>query len=78
MSAILSVRELASYLRELLDYDEVLADVWVEGEVSNLSRSTAGHVYFTLKEADARISCVLFRGAASRLAHLPADGEAVP
>lgn len=77
MSAILSVRELAAYLRELLDYDEVLADVWVEGEVSNLSRSTAGHVYFTLKEADAQISCVLFRGAASRLTHLPADGEAV-
>jgi exodeoxyribonuclease VII large subunit len=77
MPVILSVRELATYIHQLLEYDEVLADVWVEGEVSNLARSSAGHVYFTLKEDQAQISCALFRNAAVRLERLPADGEAV-
>jgi exodeoxyribonuclease VII large subunit len=77
MPVILSVRELATYIHQLLEYDEVLADVWVQGEVSNLARSSAGHVYFTLKEADAQISCALFRHAAARLERLPADGEAI-
>ena len=77
MPLILSVHELAVYIHQLLEYDEVLADIWVEGEVSNLSRSSSGHVYFTLKDAEAQISCVLFRGAAGRLERLPANGEAV-
>ena len=74
---ILSVRELAVYIHQLLEYDEVLADVWVEGEISNLARSSAGHVYFTLKEDQAQVSCALFRNAAVRLERLPANGEAV-
>jgi exodeoxyribonuclease VII large subunit len=74
---ILSVRELATYIHQLLEYDEVLADVWVEGEVSNLTRSSAGHVYFTLKEDQAQISCALFRNAAMRQERLPVSGEAV-
>lgn len=77
MPTILSVRELATYIHQLLEYDEVLADVWVEGEISNLSRSGAGHVYFTLKEDQAQISCAMFRSAAARLERLPDEGEAV-
>lgn len=77
MPTILSVRELAVYIHQLLEYDEVLADVWVEGEVSNLARSSAGHVYFTLKEDQAQISCALFRNAAMRQERLPGNGEAV-
>ena len=77
MPIILSVRELAVYIHQLLEYDEVLADVWVEGEISNLARSSAGHVYFTLKEDQAQVSCALFRNAAVRLERLPANGEAV-
>lgn len=77
MPVILTVRELAAYIRQLLEYDELLADVWVRGEVSNLSRSSAGHVYFTLKEAGAQVSCALFRGPAGRLERLPVDGEAI-
>jgi len=74
---ILSVRELAVYIHQLLEYDEVLADIWVEGEVSNLARSRAGHVYFTLKEEQAQVSCALFRRSAMRQERLPTDGEAV-
>jgi exodeoxyribonuclease VII large subunit len=77
MPIILSVRELAVYIHQLLEYDEVLADIWVEGEVSNLARSRAGHVYFTLKEEQAQVSCALFRHAAVRQERLPTDGEAV-
>jgi exodeoxyribonuclease VII large subunit len=48
-------------LRELLETDLHLADLWVEGEISNLSRSTAGHTYFTLKDEFAQMRCVMFR-----------------
>jgi exodeoxyribonuclease VII large subunit len=61
MREVYSVSQLATYLRELLETDLHLADVWLEGEVSNLSRSTAGHTYFTLKDEFAQIRCVMFR-----------------
>ncbi len=77
MPKIFSVRELTRYIRQVLEEDDTLVEVWVEGEVSNLSHSTAGHLYFTLKEEGAQITCVLFRGAAGRLTRLPRDGEAV-
>ena len=54
---------LTSYLKELIDSDLRLSDIWVEGEVSNLTRSSAGHRYFTLKDANAQIRCVMFRRA---------------
>src|SRR3990172_8305818 len=59
---IYTIRQAASYLRQILEADEVLADLWVEGEVSNLSRPSSGHVYFTLKDDSAQLRCVLFRG----------------
>jgi len=61
MREVYSVSQLATYLRELLETDLHLADLWVEGEVSNLSRSTAGHTYFTLKDEFAQMRCVMFR-----------------
>ena len=61
MREVYSVSQLATYLRELLETDLHLADLWLEGEVSNLSRSTAGHTYFTLKDESAQMRCVMFR-----------------
>jgi len=61
MIDVYSVSQLATYLRELLETDLHLADLWVEGEISNLSRSTAGHTYFTLKDGFAQMRCVMFR-----------------
>jgi exodeoxyribonuclease VII large subunit len=60
---IYSVSSITTYLRELLETDPHLTDIWVSGEVSNLTRSTAGHLYFTLKDADSQLRCVFFRGA---------------
>ena len=74
---ILSVSQLTTYLRGLLESDEILQDVWVEGEMSNFSRPSSGHLYFTLKDQDAAVRCVMWRNAAMRLASLPREGLAV-
>ena len=61
MREVYSVAQIATYVRELLEADVHLADLWVEGEVSNLTRSAAGHTYFTLKDELSQIRCVMFR-----------------
>jgi exodeoxyribonuclease VII large subunit len=72
-----TVAHLTRYLRQLLESDEILQDVWVAGEVSNFSRPSSGHFYFTLKDAAASLRCVMWRNAATRLAILPRDGDAI-
>ena len=74
---ILSVSQLTSYLREVLEKDEVLQDLWVEGEISNFARPSSGHLYFTLKDSNAAIRCVMWRSAAARLNFSPGEGMAV-
>jgi exodeoxyribonuclease VII large subunit len=58
---VYSVSEVATYLKELLETNPHLADLWISGEVSNLNRSPAGHVYFTIKDETAQLRCVFFR-----------------
>jgi exodeoxyribonuclease VII large subunit len=72
---ILTVSQLTSLVREVLE--ENFEYVWVEGEVSNLSQPSSGHVYFTLKDAGAQLRCVMFRGAARVLRFKPKDGMGV-
>ena len=72
-----TVTDLTRYLRDLFESDEYLQDVWVEGEVSNLSRPTSGHIYFTIKDASASLRCVMWRTAAARQKVLPREGDAV-
>jgi len=76
---VYTVTNITTYLRELLETDPHLADIWVSGEVSNLTRSTAGHLYFTLKDADSQLRCVFFRGATlqSDLASMVESGAQV-
>ena len=74
---LLTVAELTSYIHELLVADPVLADVWVQGEVSNWSRSAAGHYYWTLKEGDSQLRAVCFRQQAERQPELPSNGHAI-
>jgi exodeoxyribonuclease VII large subunit len=47
-----TVSKLTFYIRRLLEENETLQDVWVQGEISNLSRPASGHVYFTLKDSN--------------------------
>jgi exodeoxyribonuclease VII large subunit len=74
---ILSVTELTGYLRDVLDIDPVLSDVWLEGEVSNWSQASSGHCYWTLKDGDAQIRSVCFRQSAMRQPSLPTNGDRV-
>lgn len=62
-----TVTEVTQYLRTLLESDPLLQDVWIAGEVSNLSRPASGHIYFTLKDGGAAIKCVIWRSAAFRI-----------
>ncbi len=61
--AIYSVGQINKYLKSLLLSDSIVSDLWVRGEVSNLTKSGAGHFYFTLKDSDSQIRCVMFRPA---------------
>lgn len=74
---ILTVAELSTYLRELLESDEVLRDIWVEGEISNFTSAASGHCYFNLKDNDAVINVVMWRSFATQLPALPRNGDAV-
>ena len=67
--------EVTRYLRDLLETDGLLSDLWISGEVSNLSESAAGHLYFTLKDEASQLRCVLFHRA--RLALTLENGAAV-
>jgi exodeoxyribonuclease VII large subunit len=60
---VYSVSQVTGYLKESLEADALLGDLWVRGEVSNLSHSAAGHYYFTLKDATSQMRCVMFRPA---------------
>jgi exodeoxyribonuclease VII large subunit len=74
---ILSVSQLTSYLRQVLESDDLLQDLWVEGEISNLGRPPSGHLYFTLKDSQSSIRCVMWRNSAARLNFDLRDGLAV-
>lgn len=73
LQASFTVSQLNALARQLLE--EGLAQVWVEGEVSNFTASSAGHWYFTLKDAKAQLPCVMFAGCNGLIARQPIDGD---
>ena len=74
---IFSVTSLTNYLREVLETDEILRDVCVRGEISNFSQPRSGHLYFTLKDNDSQLRCVMWKGQTFRLRFNPKDGQSV-
>ena len=72
--AVYTVSDLNAYIRALLESNENLMDIWVSGEVSNLSQPRSGHIYFTLKDENAQVRCVIWRNHALRLAGQLRDG----
>jgi exodeoxyribonuclease VII large subunit len=72
-----SVSEVNRYVRDLLESDHNLRDLWVQGEVSNLARPRSGHIYFTLKDDRASLRCVMWRSTVQQQNFLPQDGDAV-
>ncbi|NMX22275.1 exodeoxyribonuclease VII large subunit [ANME-1 cluster archaeon GoMg4] len=71
---IYSVQEVTRYIRQRLDEDEVLSDIYIKGELSNLSQPTSGHLYFTLKDEFSELPCVMFREQNRGLKFVPEDG----
>lgn len=72
---ILTVSRLTALLKDLLE--ENLCQVWVEGELSNLSRPASGHLYFSLKDSGALLRCVMFRSSAKSLKFRLEEGMAL-
>ena len=58
---IYTVSQLNEHIKKVLTSDPQLSQVWVRGEISNLTKHSSGHYYFTLKDGNAQISCVSFR-----------------
>src|SRR5437763_6157136 len=64
--SVVSVSTVALYLKDLLELNDVLQNIWVQGEVSNCKTYGSGHCYFTLKEGDAQLHCVFFKNSRLR------------
>ncbi|MGC9468404.1 MAG: exodeoxyribonuclease VII large subunit [Anaerolineae bacterium] len=73
----LTVSEVTSRIRSLIESEPVFQDLWLEGEVSNFSRASSGHIYLTLKDAGAQIGGVIWRGTAQGLVYIPRSGDQV-
>lgn len=73
----ISVKELTKYIKARLENDHRLGDIWVKGEISNFTRHSSGHMYFTLKDADSRVKAIMFASYNQRLPFLPKDGAKV-
>ncbi len=74
---IFTVSELNGFIKDLLDNVPPLADVLLRGEVSNYKVYPSGHCYFTLKDSESALKCVLFKGSAMRLRFRPENGMRV-
>ena len=63
---VFSVTQLSRYLKELLETDDILQNIWVQGEISGCKTYTSGHCYFTLKDTESQLQCVFFKNARLR------------
>lgn len=71
---IFSISQINKYIKGVFDKDIILSSVFVKGEISNFKASFSGHLYFTLKDADSSIKCVMFKGSADILPFELKDG----
>ncbi|UAL46008.1 exodeoxyribonuclease VII large subunit [Sutcliffiella horikoshii] len=73
----LTVTALTKYIKRKFDVDPHLQDVWLKGEISNFKQHSRGHMYFTLKDQNARLQVVMFAGQNRNLAFKPQEGMKV-
>ena len=73
----ITVSELNKYIKNKVDEDEYLNNVYVKGEISNFKHHYTGHMYFTLKDEKSLIKCVMFKSSTSTLKFVPKDGMKV-
>lgn len=70
----ITVTDLNKYIKDKIAEDEMLNNVFVKGEISNFKNHYTGHLYFTLKDENSLIKCIMFKGYAERLKFVPKDG----
>ena len=73
----ISVTELNSYIKNKFEDDEYLNNVLVKGEISNFKHHYTGHMYFTLKDENSLIKCIMFKSYTTTLNFIPKDGVKV-
>lgn len=76
-TVVYSVGELNHYVHDVINNDPLLHGVWVKGEISNLTNHGSGHKYFTLKDTNSQLSCVMFKGSCRNLKFVPEAGMKV-
>ena len=77
MPGAFTVSELNAYIKNIFENDRTLRAVTVRAEISNLTRHSTGHIYFTLKDSEGQIRAVMFRSNAMRMAFMPESGMKV-
>lgn len=71
---VLTVTELNNFIKRLFDSNSILKHISVEGEISNMVRASSGHYYFSLKDLNSEIRCIMWRSVAEKLKFSPRDG----
>ena len=74
---VFTVNEISNYIKQILDSDENLSNIYVKGELSNYKMYPSGHHYFTMKDAEGTLKCVMFKGSAVKLRFKPENGMSV-
>ena len=74
---VFTITQVNRYAKQLLEADALLSGLFIEGEVSNFNAHSSGHMYFTLKDASASLSSVMFAGSAAGLKFAPKNGQKV-
>lgn len=76
--SILSVTQITSYLKSYIDENKKLSGIYIRGEIADFKENFySGHMYFSLKDAESEISCVMFRSYAERIRFTPQNGMSV-
>lgn len=74
---VYSVSQINRYIRGIFENDVILQSLWVKGEISNYKRHSSGHLYFTLKDKNGAVNCIMFRGSSQLLPYEPENGMEV-
>ncbi len=72
-----TVSDITRRVRQVLEGQRDLQDVWIEGEISNYKRAPSGHLYFSLKDANTQLKCVMWKSEAARLSFNPKHGDQI-
>ena len=73
----ITVSDLNKYIKDKIADDEYLNNILINGEISNFKNHYTGHMYFTLKDENSLIKCIMFKSYAQKLNFMPKDGMKV-